>query len=706
MMPSISTIARCTCAFLTALTVIPVLAGHRMDDRQKRTIWWILAVLGILAALLPLPRRLTHSNLAHYYIGAKYRIPYFDFYRVIKAARGEPQIGYRDLQHPHRMFRSDVREQRFYYLDLLNRWGAAIPDQASNEDLARLCESWGLFQREADKILAEWSQGDRAREENLRADLARMRLDSDDNGFNGSPFYVMLRYADPSLYVRFGWHVAVINILWQFAALFLALHLTGVALGWSLTERAFAAAIFLCSWDYSGWALNGLSFGGWLLPLTFALYGWRKQKPAFFGLGLAWSVLLKIFPFVLILPIGFLGARAFFRRWSGDRSEETVRTATLALSAVGWTAAAMLVLVALSLFTKISWVEFLRKIIGQFQESVFSVNTVGLAQVLLALGIPKAPLPTVLTGILLLCATGLLIGTSRIANAVERLAHVCLLIISALGWILGNWFNYYALISLLLLPNLLFLRPRFVGGIVAAFAIAYALPDFDRCYLDHRPLLALFKALPCLILPVWAIADRLAATVQTPCVAPALIRMSKVFFLLGFVGVATHVCHTVYRIHSARAAVQLAETLRDIGQPNAALAQLIRAWQWSPNDALLALRIAEHYSDLEQYDAAAQWYGTAVRRAPDLGSAWTGLGILAAREGQTSQAIRFFARAVQTTPHDEIARYNYAVALQSARHVVAAIEQAQWAVWLRPDFPEARHLLEKLSSPKFSNRFL
>lgn len=702
-MPNSAIIARWFCGILTLTLSTVILYRPRTDRFSKATIYWLLALLGLLVALVPISRRLSHSNLGHYYIGAKYRIPYFDFYRAITAGRQQPQVGYRDLRQPHRFVRRDPLEQRYYALRLLNDAQIPIPDNAATTDLFGLCATAGLFRAEAQTILSQYF--DERKAEAFSRDLQQVRVDTDDNGFNGSPFYVLVRQIDPTIHRPFGPLVGWINLIWQVGALLVSIHLLGRALEWDEETRALTAAVFLCSWDYNGWALNGLSFGGWLLPFGMSLYALSRHRPILAGLGIAWAGALKLFPWIALFPLGLLWLRAM------RHARIPMGNAALATAIARKTLLIMLATVALTLglatlsgyATDMAWSEFFQKILGQFQRSVFSVNTVSLAQILLALDVHTAH-SSVIPILLYALTTFLLIGTPSLDGTQRAMPRIVLLLFALLGWVLGNWFNYYAVLSLFLLADLRQDQPRAAAGFLAFLGLATLLPDYDRCYLENLRILGIAKALPFLALPAWALGLHLSKAIHSP---DARMERSSIkaktvglLYLVGLVLLMLLICVSVYRHHTARSAVHMAEAYQNRGYRNEAIASLRVAARHDPSNPLVALRLAEILDDAGRVEEARTWYTRVIQRNAEEARAWMNLGLLAAREKKTHDALRLLARAVQVAPHDAIGRYNYAVALKSAGMVPQARTEAQWAVWLRPDFVEARRLLAELPMPE------
>src|ERR1051326_7469332 len=70
--------------------------------RRTRAAWLALVGLGASygLALNLQPVNFPNSNFAHYYLGAKYPVPYMETYRLLHAGEGRPQIGMRDLERP------------------------------------------------------------------------------------------------------------------------------------------------------------------------------------------------------------------------------------------------------------------------------------------------------------------------------------------------------------------------------------------------------------------------------------------------------------------------------------------------------------------------------------------------------------------------------------------------------------------------------
>lgn len=695
-MPTSAVIARWCCGVLTLWLGLLILKQQRHPAGRLVVKLWLFALAGFGAAFIPLARRLNHSNLGHYYIGAKYRIPYFDFYRVVTAALGQPQMGYRDLAKPHRFVRRDPLEQRYYALTLLRERGIDIPDQASTEDLLQLCSTSGLFGAEAERILASFLSPEARL--TLREDLRRVRVDTDDNGFNGSPVYVLFRQADPTLRHTFNFMVGWLNLFWQFGALLLALHAVAVALDWDAETRALAAAVFFCSWDFNGWALNGLSFGGWLLPTALALYGMRRRCPWLTGFAIAWAGLIKLFPFVLLAPLGSTWLRAMTAWLRGDRDtpvKDALRFTTIAL---GSTVAGACVLFAVAAhITGMSWLGFIQKIHGQFERSILTVNTVSLAQILLALSVDTARIA--LIPVLLYAWTLVVMSWGTpLRTLPDELSRAAALSLALLGWVLGNWFNYYALVCLFLLADLFRRQPYGVAAALLVWGVTMLLPEYDQCYLRNLRLLGILKALPFLVIPVWALSSHLKKILTSGSHARpgAWFSVSRLVYGAGFVLIVATICANVYTAHSARASLSHGRLLAEQQRFAEAEMALRHARRYDPRSAVVAMHLADVLDQLGRQGEAAAQYRAAVALDPQTARAWMMLGLYAAQRGQNAEALRLLGRAVQTAPHDPLVRYNHAIALQSTGQTREAITEAQWAVWLAPAFSPARSLLNEI----------
>jgi len=312
------------CAALTAAAAI--LLSRRLTPGRARAAWLGLLIAGIANALaLDLSgTNPDNTNFVHYYLGAKYPIPYGDFYEMIQAALGRPQIEIRDLDRPATMLRSDPREQRAYYIDLMRAAKVPFDATAPLDSLARRAIESGVIEREAEQILARGLAADRIEpfRRDVRAAFERhtWQVLTSDYGYNGSPFYAAVRHLDPTLYRRFGRGTAYLDLAWQIFATLLIAWLAGEALRLQLTGKIAIAAFLFASWDFVCFALPGLLFGEFWLPVMVAIVAMRRRNAIVGGAADAWAGLIKLFPFVLMLPALVRLGRALVKR---ERFDET-----------------------------------------------------------------------------------------------------------------------------------------------------------------------------------------------------------------------------------------------------------------------------------------------------------------------------------------------------------------------------------------------
>src|SRR5439155_4646121 len=81
-----------------------------------------------------------------------------------------------------------------------------------------------------------------------------------------------------------------------------------------------------------------------------------------------------------------------------------------------------------------------------------------------------------------------------------------LVLLAATGWLVGNWWNYYALLRCVLLPYYARSHPRGAAVAAAGMAVSFALPGFQDPLLIERPALHALKLLPYVLVPAWMVA--------------------------------------------------------------------------------------------------------------------------------------------------------------------------------------------------------
>jgi tetratricopeptide (TPR) repeat protein len=689
-----STESRLICAALTAIVFLLVLANPRAR-RFRAVILGLVIAVGLANAFLLIHKRLVHSNLTHYYLGAKYGVPYFDFYKVTTAAMGKPQLMYRDLREPDRMFRSDPREQRLYYIGLLRQVGISFPDSATLDQLAETCHSRGLLGKEAAAILKQELTPGRVTA--LRNDLARLKLDVDDFGFNGSPLYTLIRQVDPSLHRLFGPAVCLINLAWQWAALFFMAFLAGRIFQWTREDALLVVALLLASWDYTGWALNGLTTAGWMLPVMLALWGFRRRSPMLAGFGIAWAGLIKLFPFVLVLPIVVILARQMLSRQLTATGKEAAKTLVACVVST-------VALAVISSLTGRPWTEFFEKISIQFQDSSFLNNSVGVSNIFLTLGLGKS-LSIILPQATVFFAILWILWMRKDEDLRERLPALALVLLASMAWLTRTWFNYYAIIGFFLVPGLLQRNRRAAVFLLALFALGGFLPDFGFAYREPFTFLPIVKILGYLILPVAAIAMEINDIKQVPNSAPGRDRLSQWFFgreqLILSAGAALSVvfiCAEIYGANSARTNLSAGRELYRKGAVSEARLFFETAVKHAPRDAAARIELAQAMADLQDFEGALAQYRKAVELNPTYAPARSRLGVLLAQGGRQEEALAQFTEAAKLMPYDETIQFNLGSALLSIGQKDEASAHCRTALDINPDFPPARKQLESISS--------
>jgi hypothetical protein len=344
------------------------------------------------------------------------------------------------------------------------------------------------------------------------AERARSRLGERDltldYGFNGSPLYAFARRLDPTLHRPFGPEAGLVNLIVQTLAALLVAWLAGLALGLAAEERLAAGALLFASWDFTGYALAGLTFAEIWLPAAIVLLAWRRGHPALAGVAAAWAGLMKLFPLMMILPALAGLARRVGPRHAAARPDDARAEADARMSLrflLAWLAS-MAALGLLALLSGRSWGDFLHKVGVQFQSRSYLMNSVGLSQLLLTLGVHDSVLPVVLFG----TAACVLVALSLRRDSTEEsdpAPRRMLVLLAGAGLVAHTWFNYYALAPLLLLPLLARRHPRSACACACALAAGFILPDFDGPALREAPFLHLAKVVPYVVIPAGLIPD-------------------------------------------------------------------------------------------------------------------------------------------------------------------------------------------------------
>ena len=603
---------RGVCAGLTLVASVLLALGSRARSaRALRAAWIAVIVAGVVngLALNLQPANLLNSNLSHYYLGAKYPVPYADTYRLVRAAEDEPQIGIRDLDHPARMLGSTPGEQREYYLDLLRSNRVTFDPLLPLDSLARRARESGALAAESRRLLRERLPADRIAD--FRRDVrvavtgpARRPLTSD-YGYNGSPFYGLIRQADPTLHASYGPPAAWANALWQLLGVALLVWFAGSALGLTLDERLAAAALIVASWDFAGFALPGLMFTELWVPIGIAAWAMRHRRAAVAGLAIAFAGLLKLFPFLLVLPAMVALARSLRPPARGAIAPATRRGAVALVATCG---IATLLLGLAAAGGGRSWPDFAHKIVVEFEAAPNLVNSANPVAALMTLGIPYESLfmrVVPLVAIVLLVAMFLRSDDARFHDALPRRA---LVLMAASGWLVKSWLNYYAVAPLLLLPLYARERRPTAAAMAAAMAAACLLPDFGDPLIVARPWLHFFKLVPYVLLPAWLVAVELRGLGWRRS-ERRVAAVAAVVLVLAAGG-------EIWRQGRVRRLAEEANAALDAGRAQEALAGYRALLRLSPEDAFTRRKEAIALATLGRLDEALASFGRAVALAP------------------------------------------------------------------------------------------
>lgn len=638
---------RGVCTGLTLVAGVLLLFGCRArPSRAVRAAWIAVIFVGVAngLALNLQPANLINGNLSLYYLGAKYPAPYAETYRLVQAARDQPQIGIRDLDHPAKMLRSTPAEQRAYYLDLLRATGVSFDPLLPLDSLARRAQESGAVSTEARRILSERLPADRIAD--FRSDVhvavagaKRVPL-TIDFGYNGSPFYGLIRQTDPALHAPYGPFAACVNAAWQLLGVALLAWIAGSALRFTLDERLAAAALVVASWDFTGFAMPGLMFTELWVPIAIAVWAMHRRRAVVAGVAIAGAGLLKLFPFLLVLPALVAFARSFRSSARGAITSATRRWALTLMAAV---ATATSALGLLSVASDRSWSDFLHKILVEFQAAPNLINSVNPSAALMTIGIPyPSPLmPAVaLAAIVLLVAMLLRSDDAQFHAALPRRA---LVLMATAGWLVKSWLNYYVVAPLLLLPLYAREHRRGAAAMTFAMAAAYLLPEFDDPLILAHPWLHILKLVPYLLLPAWMVALELGS-----------LKWGLVARRVGAGVAAVLALATVGELWRMRTIQQLAES-------------------------------AGAAFEMGRTEEALDGYRALLRLSPGNASAHRKEAIALATLGRLDEALPSFARAVALAPRDAAARDDYGRALMIVGRNAEAAAQLEAARALTPE---------------------
>jgi Flp pilus assembly protein TadD len=613
--------------------------------RKARVAWGVLALVGATYGLTLnlLPANFPSSNFFHYYLGAKYPAPYADTYRLIHAGQGRPQIGMRDLEHPALVVRATVPEQRAYYIDLLRRARVPFDRLGPLDSLAARARDSGVLGIEADSILgaslpASCIASFRRDVGTLQA-AARGGRVTIDYGYNGSPFYGLLRQADPMLHRPLGAVAGWLQLAWQLLGVVLLAFLVAAMLGYAAEERLAAAALVLLCVDFAHYALPGLIFTELWVPVVLAAWAMARGRWWLAGVAIALAGLVKLFPFVMLLAVAVPLLRSFAPASRGeDRTAPRVRALRLGLACVGTT----LALGWASVATGRDWTDFLHKIVVEFQSQLNMANSVGAAALLVAGGVSdRSPLLPVVAVASLAVLAAMFWGREdeRFRAALARRG---LVLTVALGWVARSWLNYYVVVPFLLLPWVARRHRAGAASALLGMTMVYALPDYGDPGVLGNAWVHVLKLLPFVAIPAWLVWLELREG-----------RWSAGMRRLAMAAAAVLALATAGEIWRQSALVDLRQ------RGDAAIAD---------SDGAGALACYDRVARLDPGNATCQ-----RKRA-------IALAIL----GRMEESLAGFDRAVKMAPDDAAARDDYARALMMAGRTEGAATQLERAHALAP----------------------
>jgi len=677
------------CAILMAVGA--VLLFVKLKERTSRIVWSILLFLGTIHAIgmCLLPENLLSRNVVHYYLGAKYSFPYSKFYSLTSAATDRPQIFMHDLDHPPGFIRDDSSEQRAYFIDLLRAEKIEFDPMIPLADLQRLAQESGAVHREAQRILQENLPPDQIENfcRDVKSALITENPDRDiegignditlDFGYNGSPFYSLVRHLDPTLYFPFGRATALLNLAWQVVGILASVWLIGSALGMGSTSRIAAAALIFASWDYVAWDLPGLSFAGFWLPIAIACRAISRNRALIGGAAIAWAGLFKLFPFALLILSVVELVRSAWRKLRGSANNEWRFGLIVTASGI----AATIVFGGIAVPSGRPWSEFLDKIIVQFSSDAYVANNVSVGQLLLTFGIYRSPITTLVSVTALVFLTWLIWRS----DSVESRSRVLLLLLAAMPWFTYLWFNYYTIAPLVLLAFAA-QRHRLGAAIGAAsLAVVFALPPFDDPSLTGNQLLWLVKVIPYVAIPAWLAYVEFGAQFRERVVRRVgLIAAVVLIVILG----GEAVRQSMIRRYDAEGGRYLNQ-----GQAQAALGCYNSLLGIAPGNAMAQMSKGICLAGMRQYDEAETSFRRAAELAPDQPHTFLNLAHLLFMRGKLNEARVEIEKAKALAPCDDAIWVERARIVSALGDRSAAKTMLTRALELNPQNREAQALL-------------
>ncbi len=672
------------------MVVCAAVLALRLRTHVARAVWLCLLVVGIANALVlnVQPYNLIHGNLVHYFLGAKYPFPYQNLYKMVNAALEKPQIGMRDLGQPDSWVREHATEQRAYFIDMMRDEGVEFDPLASLADLSDRARQTGTLQREARRILNEnlpASQiDDFKRDVRLAAAGMYGRELTRDAGFNGSPFYALVRHMDPTLYGSIGPATAYLNLAWQIVAVLVLTWVVGITLGLDVTRRLAMAALVFASWDFVSFAFPGLVFAGLYLPVAIALYAMQRLATAQAGVAIAWAGLIKLFPFILLLPAAVRLVRAGLRRLQSKKTDGLSRQW---FQLIAWCVAGTGVLALAATFSGRSWLDFFYKIIAQFSSKGIAGNNVSLSRGLSSLGIDGFLLPAILS-VASLATLAVMFYRSKDDGFVTALPRRSLVLFAAIGWMAHNWLNYYSVAMLLLLP--LLARRHRVGAPAVAIAMAFAftLPEFSDPQTLAIPALLRLKLAPYILVPAWLVYLEFRET--------GLSRRARRIALAACAVCLLIIAGEAWRMHTIRKLGGAAHAYFSRGDAKNAIDHYQRLLRLSPrNAAAYNGRAVAYFIQGDRVNAQSD-FERAVRLNPEDSKVRQNHARFLLKTGSIREATHEYETAHRLMPYDESILIEFARARFGQGQKAEAISLLTRALELQPENKGIRELLKRV----------
>jgi hypothetical protein len=677
------------CAVL--MTLAAVVLALRLRPRVIRAIWVGLLLAAVANALILNlhPINLIHGNLVHYFLGAKYAVPYRNFYEAIHAALEKPQVGMRDLGDPDRFVRAEPGEERAYYIDLMRESGVEFEPLVSTGTLRDRARSTGALRRESLRILSEnlpAGQIEDFRRDVRFADAGVVGHEiTADAGFNGSPFYTLIRRADPILHRPLGRSTAWFNLAWQALGVFLLAWIAGMTFGLDINGRLAMAVLVFASWDFVGFAFPGLIFAGLWIPVAISLYAVSRRAMAPAGIAVAWAGLIKLFPFVLLLPATARLARGVLYRWRERGSGGPGRDWLLLFV---WCGAATVVLASVAVLGGRSWGDFIGKISVQFTSRGIAGNNVSFTTALSTLGIRGSPLAVVVSAVSLVTLTAMFLrGTDE--ECLKAVPRRSMIVLAAMGWVAHKWLNYYSVAALLLLP-LLARRHRFGAPVAAiAMAIAFVLPDFDDPLLRTHPVLGLLKVAPYVLVPAWMV----YLEFRSLGLSRRARRITALVCAAGLLVIAGE----AWRMHTIKNLQAAAFDCLKSGNTNGALEHYRRFVMLSPRNDVGYMGRAAAHAILGNVNVAIKDFERSILLNPANVHARLNYGRFLLKKGRFDRAARELEEARRLSPHDGTVLFHLARARLGQGRETEAVTLLVRARELQPGNAAIRALLEQVA---------